>query len=286
MSNYATKPNLNAAGVDTSKFAKKIYLANLKPNVDKLDIDKLKKVRSNLSNLKSEVDKVDVDKLVPVPLDLSKLSYVVKNDVLKKYVYNAMIKNIKDKLPDITNLAANASQNAKINNVKGEIPSITNLATTAALNVEINEVKGEIPNTTNLASTTALADVENEIPNVRNLVKKTDCNTKINETGKEITDHDQSNKYIATQEFNELTAEKFSAWLKQANLLSKSNIANFVKRTDFNKKLKANTSNKNEFNELSKNVKAISTKRLTKYLISLIFLMEQNLFLLKYCKTI
>ena len=261
-------------------------MANLKFNVDKLDIDKLKKIRTNLSNLKSEVDKLDVDKLVPVLLDLSKLSYVVKNDFVKKDVYNAMIKNIKYKLPDITNLAANASQNAKINDVKGEIPSITNLATTAALNVEINEVKGEIPNTTNLASTTALADVENEIPNVRNLVKKTDCNTKINETGKEITDHDQSNKYIATQEFNELTAEKFSAWLKQANLLSKSNVANFVKRTDFNKKLKDNTSNKNEFNELSKKVKAISTKRLTKYLISLIFLMEQNLFLLKYCKTI
>ena len=273
MSNYATKPNLNAAGVDTSKFAKKIYLANLKPNVDKLDIDKLKKVRTNLSNLKSEVDKVDVDKLVPVPLDLSKLSYVVKNDVLKKYVYNAMIKNIKDKLPDITNLAANASQNAKINDVKGQIPSITNLATTAALNVEINEVKGEIPNTTNLASTTALAAVENKIPNARNLVKETDYNTEINETGKEITDHDHSNKYITTAEFNELIAEKCSARLKQANLLSKS-IANFVKKTDFNKKLKDNTSNKNEFSELSKKVKAISTKRLTKYLISLIFLTE------------
>ena len=38
------KPNLNAAGVDTSKFAKKVDLANLKSNVDKLDIDKLKKI--------------------------------------------------------------------------------------------------------------------------------------------------------------------------------------------------------------------------------------------------
>ena len=218
-------------------------MANLKFNVDKLDIDKLKKIRTNLSNSKSEVDKLDVDKLVPVLLDLSKLSYVVKNDVVKKDVYNAMIKNIKYKLPDITNLAANASQNAKINDVKGQIPSITNLATTAALNVEINEVKGEIPNTTNLASTTALADFENKIPNVRNLVKKTDYNTKINETGKEIIDHDQSNKYITTQEFNELTAEKFSARFKKANLLSKSNITNFVKKTDFNKKLKDNTSN-------------------------------------------
>ena len=42
LSNYATKADLkNATGVDTSKFAKKVDLANLKSNVDKLDIDKL-----------------------------------------------------------------------------------------------------------------------------------------------------------------------------------------------------------------------------------------------------
>ena len=64
--------------VDTSDFAKKTALANLKSDVDKLDIDKLKNVPSNLSNLKSKVDKVDVHKLVPVPVDLGKLSDVVK----------------------------------------------------------------------------------------------------------------------------------------------------------------------------------------------------------------
>ena len=113
LSNYATKADLkNAAGVDTSKFAKKVDLANLKSNVDKLDIDKLKNVPTNLSNLKSKVDKLDVDKLVPVPVDLSKLSDVVKNDVVKKDVYNAKIKNIEDKIPDITNLATNSSLNA------------------------------------------------------------------------------------------------------------------------------------------------------------------------------
>ena len=52
LSNYATKANLkNAPGVDTSKFAKKIDLANLKSNVDKLDIDKFKNVPTNLRNL-------------------------------------------------------------------------------------------------------------------------------------------------------------------------------------------------------------------------------------------
>ena len=44
LSNYATKADLkNTAGVDTLKFAKKVDLANLKSNVEKLDIDKLKK---------------------------------------------------------------------------------------------------------------------------------------------------------------------------------------------------------------------------------------------------
>ena len=56
----------------------------------------MKNVLSNLSNLKSKVYKLDVDKLVPVPVDLSKLSDVVKNDVVKKDVYNAKIKNIED----------------------------------------------------------------------------------------------------------------------------------------------------------------------------------------------
>ena len=95
LSNYATKGDLkNATGVDTSKFAKKIDLASLKSNVDKVDIDKLKNVSTNLSNLKSRVDKSDVAELVPAPVDLNKLNDVVKNDVVKKDVYK--IKNIED----------------------------------------------------------------------------------------------------------------------------------------------------------------------------------------------
>ena len=63
LSNYATKADWkNAASFDTSKFAKKVNLASLKPNVDKLDIDKFENVPSNLSNLKSKVDKLDIDK--------------------------------------------------------------------------------------------------------------------------------------------------------------------------------------------------------------------------------
>ena len=56
--------------------------------------------------------------------------------------------------------------------------------------------------------------------------------------------------------------------LKRANLASKSDIANFVNKTDFGNKLKDITSNKNELNELSKIVKALSRKGLTEYLIN------------------
>ena len=74
----------------------------------------------------------------------------MKNDVIKKDVYNAKMKNIEDKMAD---------------------------ATTATLNAKINEVKSKIPNI-NLATTSSLTVVENKTHNVRNLVKKKkDCNT-------------------------------------------------------------------------------------------------------------
>ena len=45
LSNYATKTDLkNATVVDTSCFTKKTDLANLKSDVDKLDIDELENV--------------------------------------------------------------------------------------------------------------------------------------------------------------------------------------------------------------------------------------------------
>ena len=65
---------------------KKVDLASLKSNVDKLDIDKLKNIPTNLSNLKSKVEKLDFDKLVPAPVDLKTLSDVVKTDVVKKCI--------------------------------------------------------------------------------------------------------------------------------------------------------------------------------------------------------
>ena len=114
--NYATKTDLkNATVIDTSSFAEKVDLASLKSNVDKLDIYKLENLSANLTNLKSRVDELDVDKLLSVPFNLSKLSDAVKNDVVKKDVYNAKINNTENKIPDITNLAAKTTLEAKVN---------------------------------------------------------------------------------------------------------------------------------------------------------------------------
>ena len=68
LSNYATKTDIkNISHVDTSKFA----------------------LKANLDNLKTNVDKLDIDKLVPVSVDLSKLSDVVKMMLLKEvYMIN------------------------------------------------------------------------------------------------------------------------------------------------------------------------------------------------------
>ena len=84
--------------------------------------------------MKSKIDKL------PVPVDLSKLSDLVKNDVVKKDVYNAKIKDIKDNIPDITNLATTAVLNAKVNEVKNKRPDITNLSTTTTLTAVENKI--------------------------------------------------------------------------------------------------------------------------------------------------
>ena len=63
-------------------------------------------------------------------------------------------------------------------------------------------------------------------------MSETDYSTKFNEITKKINDH-ENDKYITTPEFNKLTAESFTAILAQANLASKGDIANFVKKTDF-----------------------------------------------------
>ena len=59
----------------------------------------------------------------------------------------------------------------------------------------------------------------------------------MNEIEKKITDNDVG-EYISNQEFKKLTIDNFASRLKQANLASKNDTADFVKNIDFDKKLK------------------------------------------------
>ena len=51
-------------------------------------------LKSNLAKLKTEGDKLDIYKLTPVHNDLAKLSNVVKNDVIKKTVYDKLVTKV------------------------------------------------------------------------------------------------------------------------------------------------------------------------------------------------
>ena len=66
--------------------------------------------------------------------------------------------------------------------------------------------------------------------------KKIDYNRKINEVEKKISDNNHV-KYITTPEFNKLTAENLVVGLAKTILASKIDIANLVKKTDFDDKL-------------------------------------------------
>ena len=133
LSNYSTKADIkNISNVDTSSFA----------------------LKTNLANLKTEVDKLDIDKLVPVPVDLSKLSDVVKNDVVKKDAYDKLVikvdnvdtsgfvlktqyetdkSELENKFPDTSGLVKKTDYDAKISEIESKIPDISNLATKTAL---------------------------------------------------------------------------------------------------------------------------------------------------------
>ena len=98
---------------------------------------------------------------------------------------------------------------------------------------------------------TKISEVEDKIPNTSGLVTSTDLNTKICEVENKVPNHD---KYITTLEFNKLTAENFTARLKQANLVTKTDFDK--KLTSFNRKI---TSNKTKYLGVQKKLNSLIT---------------------------
>ena len=143
MSNYATKTDLkNFTHVDT--FA----------------------LKTNLASLKTQIDKLDIDKLVPVPADLSKLSDVVKNDVVKKTVYDKLVAKVNN--IDTSDFVLKTKYQTDKTELEKKVPDVSNLVKKAKL----TGLENNIPDVSSLATRTALTAVENKIPSVSNLVKK------------------------------------------------------------------------------------------------------------------
>ena len=160
MSNYATKTDIkNISHVDTSSFA----------------------LKSNLASLKTEVDKLDIDKLVPVPVDLSKLSDVVKNDVVKKTVYDKLVAKVNS--IDTSGFVLKTKYDTDKSELENKIPDTSGFVKKTDYNAKIADIEGGIPNVSNLVTKTVLTTVENKIPDVSSLVKK-NYNTKITEIEK------------------------------------------------------------------------------------------------------
>ena len=118
--------------------------------------------------LKTEVDKLDIDKLVPVPTDLSKLSNVVKNDVVKKNVYDKLVAKVNS--IDTSRFVLKTKYDTDKLELENKIPDASGLVKKTDYNTKINNIEGKIPDVTNLATKATLTIVENTIPDVSNLV--------------------------------------------------------------------------------------------------------------------
>ena len=165
LSNYATKADIkNISHVDTSRFA----------------------LKDNLANLKTEVGKLDIDKLVPIPVGLSKLSDAVKN-VVKKTEYNKLVTKV-DNI-DTSDFVLKTKYNTDKTELENKIRDTSGLVKKTNYNSKITELENKISDISNLATKTTLTNVENKIPDISNLVKNTDYNNKVTEIENKLNNH-------------------------------------------------------------------------------------------------
>ena len=165
LSNYATKADIkNISHVDTSRFA----------------------LKDNLANLKTEVGKLDIDKLVPIPVGLSKLSDAVKN-VVQKTVYNKLVTKV-DNI-DTSDFVLKTKYNTDKTELENKIRDTSGLVKKTNYNSKITELENKISDISNLATKTTLTNVENKIPDISNLVKNTDYNNKVTEIENKLNNH-------------------------------------------------------------------------------------------------
>ena len=125
-------------------------------------------------------DKLNIGVLTTVPVDLSKLSNVVKNDVVKKAVYDKLAAKVNN--VDTSDFALKTKYQTDKAELEKEIPDVT----VFVKKTKLAQVEDKIPDASSLATKTALTTVENKIPSISSLVKKTDYDTKISELEKKL----------------------------------------------------------------------------------------------------
>ena len=125
-------------------------------------------------------DKLNIGALTTVPVDLSKLSNVVKNDVVKKAVYDKLVAEVNN--VDTSDFALKTKYQTDKAELEKEIPDVT----VFVKKTKLAQVEDKIPDASSLATKTALTTVENKIPSISSLVKKTDYDTKISELEKKL----------------------------------------------------------------------------------------------------
>ena len=97
---------------------------------------------------------------------MSKLSDVIKNDVVKKAVYDKLVVKVNN--IDANDFVLKTKYQADKAKLEKKIPNATDFVKKAKL----TEIEGEIPDVSSLATQIALTAVENKIPGVSNLFKK------------------------------------------------------------------------------------------------------------------
>ena len=177
---------------------------------------------------------------------MSKLSDAVKNDLVKRTVYDKLVAKVNN--IDTNDFVLKTKYGTDKTELEKKIPNVTNFVK----KVKLTELENKISDISSLATKTALIAVENKIPNVSNLVKKTDYNTKITEVENKLN-NDNHDIYIDTSEFNKLAADVFNARLAQANLITKTD--SHAKLSSLNKKKKIQIKQNNyllkiKFNQL------------------------------------
>ena len=115
-------------------------------------------LEANLATLKTVLDKLHIYKLVPVLTDLSKLSNVVKNDVVKKDVYDKLV--TKKSNIDTSEFALKSKYKTDKTVLENKTPNVTDFVK----KVKLTELENKIPDISNLVTKSVLTIVENKIP--------------------------------------------------------------------------------------------------------------------------